>query len=312
MIFIMNIPNNFICTLRYVSRCDFVFNQAFYEIPYENNRLSEITDNSTIYCYGGFLCDLFKYIEQTKIKNITLISGCEDYATNPNGSIVGWAQSPHSYNIIPCPKNITKWFAQNAEICSDFMKPMPIGPYVFPMSGDGIRRRIMVCERNKLLFTNINPSTNPTQRNCVISTVSKNCPTMANSYGDMNQYCKGLQEHMFSLCPPGNGKDTHRTWESIFFGCIPIVEKSNMNDFFSSLFPMLVVDKWSDVNEDFLRNEYIKIMSKQWRYDLMDVDNLFDYLGIQKSNKHRKYDELLQNPMTTSLTRAHEKNILYV
>ena len=85
-----------------------------------------------------------------------------------------------------------------------------------------------------------------------------------------------------------------------------------MNDFFSSLFPMLVVDKWSDVTEDFLRNEYIKIMSKQWRYDLMDVDHLFDYLGIQKSNKHRKYDELLQNPMTTSLTRAHEKNILYV
>jgi len=44
------IPDNFINISHYVSRCDYIFTQPFVEIPYENNRLSDITDNSTE-CY---------------------------------------------------------------------------------------------------------------------------------------------------------------------------------------------------------------------------------------------------------------------
>ena len=175
-----------------------------------------------------------------------------------------------------------------------------------------MREYLISCERNKLVFTNTNPGTNLIQRGYIQQQILQQCPnSVKNTSVETKEYCKQLQEHIFSMCPPGNGKDTHRVWESIFFGCIPIVEKSNMNDFFATLFPMLVVDRWSDITEEFLINKYIEIKAKKWRYDLLDADNLFDYYGIKKSNIHKKYQELAE-VSTTRLSRNHEKCVIYL
>ena len=37
------------------------------------------------------------------------------------------------------------------------------------------------------------------------------------------EYLAELSEHMFVLCPCGNGPDTHRIWETLYCGRIPIV-----------------------------------------------------------------------------------------
>jgi hypothetical protein len=64
----------------------------------------------------------------------------------------------------------------------------------------------------------------------------------------------------FALCPRGCGMDTHRFYESIYLGCVPIVEKTNT--VFDRLyhpetgFPCLVVDRWSDVTEELLDRSY--------------------------------------------------------
>ena len=63
------IPDNFINITRYTSRCDYIFTQPFVEIPYENNRLSDITDNSTVYCWSSFLTPMFEYLKSTNLKN---------------------------------------------------------------------------------------------------------------------------------------------------------------------------------------------------------------------------------------------------
>ena len=304
------IPDNFINISHYVSRCDYIFTQPFVEIPYENNRLSDITDNSTVYCWSSFLNPMFEYLKSTNLKNITLISGCDDHLTNPNGTIIGWPERPQ-YGILPCPSNVIKWYAQNAEISSKFMIPIPIGPNLFPLTGDNMRKSLFSCARNKLVFTNTNPGNNPLQRTYVQESILQQCPNSTkNELVEPKEYARQLHQHIFSICPPGNGKDTHRAWESIFFGCIPIVEKSNMNDFFATLFPMLVVDRWSDVTEDFLINQYNEMQTKTWRYDLLDVDNLFDYYGIKKSNTHIKYQEIVAS-CTAGVSRNHEKCVIY-
>jgi hypothetical protein len=304
------IPDNFISIANYISRCDYIFTQPFVEIPYENNKLSDITDNSTVYCWSTFLNDMFKYLKSTNLKNITLISGCNDHSTNPNGTIIGWPQTPQD-GILPCPSNIVKWYAQNAEISSKFMIPIPIGPNIYPLKSNTMKQFLFSCNRNKLIFNNTNPANNPIQRTYVQETILQQCPnSIKNILVGNTEYCMQLQQHIFSICPPSNGKDTHRAWESIFFGCIPIVEKSNMNDFFATLFPMLVVDRWSDVTEDFLINQHTEMQTKTWRYDLLDVDNLFDYYGIKKSNTHKKYHEIA-GISTTGLSRNYEKCVLY-
>jgi hypothetical protein len=70
---------------------------------------------------------------------------------------------------------------------------------------------------------------------------------------------------MFVLSPEGNGIDTHRLWEALVIGTIPI-EKRNINNSFYSDLPICFVNKWSDITLDFLEKEYIRI--KSTNYDL--------------------------------------------
>jgi hypothetical protein len=56
-------------------------------------------------------------------------------------------------------------------------------------------------------------------------------------------------EYAFSISPPGNGLDCHRTWEDLVLGCIVIVKKTNIDPMFKDL-PVISVNDWSEVNED--------------------------------------------------------------
>jgi hypothetical protein len=40
----------------------------------------------------------------------------------------------------------------------------------------------------------------------------------------IEEYLHEMNKHKFVLCPVGHGPDTHRLWEAIALGCVPIVE----------------------------------------------------------------------------------------
>ena len=84
-----------------------------------------------------------------------------------------------------------------------------------------------------------------------------------------------------------------------------------MNDYYASLFPILVVDRWSDITEEFLYKKYEELKLKQWRYDLLDVDNWFKYYNLNKSNNHTRYTEIFAN-LNTTLSPEYSKNIITV
>lgn len=56
-------------------------------------------------------------------------------------------------------------------------------------------------------------------------------------------------EYAFSICPPGNGYDTHRAWEDLILGCIVIVKSSPLNPLYEGL-PVVIVNDWSEVTEE--------------------------------------------------------------
>ena len=63
-------------------------------------------------------------------------------------------------------------------------------------------------------------------------------------------------ESRYALCPRGCGVDTHRFYECIYLGCVPIVIRTHT--VFDRLyhpvtgFPCLVVERWVDVTEELL------------------------------------------------------------
>jgi len=72
-------------------------------------------------------------------------------------------------------------------------------------------------------------------------------------------------KYAFVLSPHGNGLDCIRTWEALILGCIPIVKKSRIDDLYEGL-PVLIVDKWSDINRELLDKTIIEFRQKYDSY----------------------------------------------
>ena len=72
------------------------------------------------------------------------------------------------------------------------------------------------------------------------------------------------RKHKFVLSPRGAGEDTHRTWEAVITGCIPIVKSSLLDELYEEL-PIVVVNDWNEINEDFLERKYAEITEKKLR-----------------------------------------------
>ena len=91
-------------------------------------------------------------------------------------------------------------------------------------------------------------------------------------------------ESRYALCPRGCGVDTHRFYECIYLGCVPIVVRTNT--VFDRLYhpdtgyPCLIVERWMDVTEELLDQSYPECFSKMREFHaryprfLTDLDSI--------------------------------------
>lgn len=63
------------------------------------------------------------------------------------------------------------------------------------------------------------------------------------------EYYATLKRTKFVVCPPGRGIDTHRVYETLFFGGIPIIKTSFLDPMYEKLGGCWIVDDWSEVTE---------------------------------------------------------------
>jgi len=63
-------------------------------------------------------------------------------------------------------------------------------------------------------------------------------------------YYTTLKKTKFVVCPPGRGTDTHRVYETLFFGGIPIIKTSFLDPMYEKLGGCWIVQDWSDVTEE--------------------------------------------------------------
>jgi hypothetical protein len=95
-------------------------------------------------------------------------------------------------------------------------------------------------------------------------------------------------ESRYALCPRGCGVDTHRFYECIYLGCVPIVLRTHT--VFDRLyhpdtgFPCLVVERWADVTEDLLDRSYPDCFTRMREFHsryprfLTDLDSIEELL----------------------------------
>ena len=72
-----------------------------------------------------------------------------------------------------------------------------------------------------------------------------------------------LKRSKYVIDPAGCGVATHRFWESIYYGAIPIVKRTNTAfDVLYEFFPCLVVPAWFSINEEYLDESYERLKTK--------------------------------------------------
>lgn len=172
--------------------------------------------------------------------------------------------------------NLKKWFGQNIECTPDpLINSIPIGlenDYNFPEVQKRRKLRDKVVQEaatptipNRLLYLNYSFSTNRIEREYAwkVSKATLKKETVTDRCVDsipQSEYTSWLNDvvhHHYVLCPRGNGIDTHRLWETLYLGRIPIVKKDTNNTYYEQL-PILFVNDWSEVTETLLENNLIR------------------------------------------------------
>lgn len=115
---------------------------------------------------------------------------------------------------------------------------------------------------HKLCYMNISVWTYPQERQIIFDRMN-GLPwvTTGTSQHDLEgrrKYLYDLRSHSFTFCPRGNGVDTHRLWEALYMGSIPIVRRDLGYDDFTEL-PICWVNDWTEVTPEFLEREKVRI-----------------------------------------------------
>jgi len=123
---------------------------------------------------------------------------------------------------------------------------------------------LFYTERGSLVLMSFNTHTNPQRR-----LIAAKCSEMGikNKTLGWEDYIRILQKTTFNICPPGNGLDSHRVWETLYCGSIPvIVGDVTTYDLFEDL-PVLIVPDWSKFTLDMLSDSICDFKKKKYRFD---------------------------------------------
>ena len=169
---------------------------------------------------------------------------------------------------------------QNLNMISDRILAMPIGMPSF--SHDKIIGNLdRIIEKNQdkkiiknLCYIGLRDETYLSERSMVRKMFSEEIWTTTTVYDRTNEghssYIDNIYNHKFTLCPRGNGIDTHRIWESLYLRTIPIVKRCVAMKDFENL-PILWIDDWQQVNSNFLEEKYFEIINKEYDFEKLTL-----------------------------------------
>jgi len=195
---------------------------------------------------------------------------------NSDGCIVRPDHLPiREYDFVwrDIPAGVKHWFAQNVDVVDERLTPLPIGLERVRWYPEVKKHDIILNtprgEKTGLCYLNANTRI-VVQREVLYQQFGGlDWVTAERGHNglDFPHYCRQLAAHKFVMCPDGNGMDTHRTWETLYLGSYPIVQRHVFSEFFAQHLPIVIIDDWSEVTEDNLNYVYDVFTGLKERWD---------------------------------------------
>jgi hypothetical protein len=229
---------------------DFIYNPAIFEQIEKHQILDDIDgpfDNPpTLFLYSHLLkqfAEKLLFFENP----FTLITHNSDF---------NLTESDPTVKQILNSEKLVRWWGQNLCFIHQKMRILPIGianamwdhGKVENFVNNPIGIANAMWDHGKVYF-NFNIYTNREKR--------ESC---YNAFKDRYEFlpmlsvaenARRLAQYKWCICPEGNGVDTHRLWEAMYLGSIPIVLKSPFIDalmhYTEGELPIYVIDSWSEL-----------------------------------------------------------------
>lgn len=161
---------------------------------------------------------------------------------------VNWLGDPSL--ALPLPIGLENRYLRRNGVPDDFLKEMGAGLPPFetrPIS-------LLACFSLSTNFDNRSRALKAAEQIPGVKIVSNSITP--------SQYRKLLLESKYVLSPPGNGPDCHRTWEALYLGATPIVDKIAW-PFTKYDIPVRISDSWNDL--DRIVNSTMGTVDNSWR-----------------------------------------------
>jgi len=317
------IPNNIIQSSKFSALSDVIYSETvsmddfskikskYAEIIHKTNnenyktvtyRLKKfrIAENDIIFCHLDSLPELFFQLKKiTKLTNLILITNQTDQAID----ISLYSQKPKCIKI---------WFSTNISFESNDLKPIPLG-----IANNYAKKNLSLESFNYILKTrnkkismyiNFRESTNYKERSKLIRKFQNyDWVNISKANLENSDYHKDLTNNTFVLCPWGNGIDTHRFWEVLYSGSIPIT-KYHPTYMTADKLPVLFVESYSQINQNLLESFISKLDFTEQEYKELDMiywkNKVFKYKTGINTNE---YVDLFE---TKEETQLFEKNYI--
>jgi len=228
-----------------------------YKLDYVNLR-----ENDVIFCNSDFLKDLFILLQKIQnLNNLKLITHQTDLAITKS-------------LFLKKPACISEWYSINVAYEHEKLIPIPIG-----IANEYSPKNLQIKDlnfksfknKNHKLYINFNQNTNHKKRDGVYGTYKKkNWAVVKDSNLSIKEYNLDLQNFLFILSPWGNGVDTHRFWEALYSGSIPVT-KFHQTYTASYNLPVLFVDDINNIEYEMLLDYLELYRIKNFNFNKLDI-----------------------------------------
>lgn len=286
----------FVSSRGLLKSCDFYSKNPKSSCKNDNSYLldmlisNKMTNGMTIYVCSDLLNYFVDEILPKIQHSFILLSGDSDLCV-PMEAL----NQKKTMNLLNSPYLIN-WFIQNTRIHDhDKIIQLPIGldyhtisnnpkhywvspnEETTPFAQENILKDIITTskpfyERIPKIYVNFSKGNDKfKQREKSLKIIPKNLMELNTNFVPRTKNWNIMTDYTFILSPFGVGMDCHRTWEALCLGCIPIICAPNFKKLFDEL-PVLIVDDWSQINEDLLTKTIINFRSKKFNYDKLTLN----------------------------------------
>ena len=257
------------CTFHYINQTTNTNKDVNY--LYDMLTSNQMFDGMSIYIFS----DLLKYFVNIILPNIkykfVLVTG-ESNLCVPKEILT----EQETYTLIKNPY-LLKWFAQNSRIQeNDKIIQMPIGldyhtflnnpKHIFKLPQEShipkkqefvllniINNSIPYYKRIPKIFVNfsLNDDDRFNQKKRALNIIPKELLVLDNEILPRTIYWEKAVNYTFVLTPSCTGLDSHKIWEALCIGCIPILCVPEFKKLFEEL-PIIIVDDWTKITQELL------------------------------------------------------------